>query len=84
MPKHVPQTNDNAALVINGVSGGTQIVITAIAHSHGVFLQLVVIRRGDYVDGCLLGSRLGESISKTRNFTVTRLDHHLQYGDNLL
>ena len=84
MPKPVPQDDYNAALVVNETLGSTQGVITAIAHSHGSYLQLEVIRRRDSVDGYLLGSRLGESTSTTSNFTVARLDRHLQAGDILL
>ena len=84
MPKPVPQDDYNAALVVNETLGSTQGVITAIAHSHGSYLQLEVIRRRDSVDGCLLGSRLGWSTSKTRNLAFARLDRHLQARNNLL
>ena len=68
MPKPIPQANDNSAMVVNEALGSTQGVITAITHCHGGFIQMVEKRRCYLVCECLLGSRLGESISKTGNF----------------
>ena len=82
VPKAVPQSDDHAALIVNEFPSSTQDVITAITHVHGGFLQLAVIRRRDSMDSGLLGSRLGESTSKMRNFAVPRLDGQLQARDN--
>ena len=60
MPKLVPQSDDHAALVVNESPGSMQGVITAMTNIYGCFLELEVIRRGDSVDRCLLGSKLGE------------------------
>ena len=68
------QDVDYVTLVFNESPNGAQGVVAAIAHDHGSFLKLAIIRRRDSVDSGLLGSKLGESTSETREFAVMRLD----------
>ena len=74
MAESVPQVADYATLVFNKSPSRVQGVVTAITHVHGSFSQLAIIRRRDSVDSGLLGSKLGESTSETREFAVMRLD----------